>query len=128
MNQDLANTIMSLPFFDGKKVTHNAESLAIHFRIDDDINMMFLPALPGENKQSPAYSLYLSNDGVIKMDNDNDRIVIIYEANDGATVEKSFTLSTYNLEKHKQSSSVLSYDIVTVLNAINEIIAFNAGE
>lgn len=128
MNEQLVQDILNLPFFEGKKVIHNAESLALHFRVDDDINMMFLPCLPGENIKSPKYCLYTSVDGLIIMDHEKDILRNSRTSSDGATVEKTYQLSTYNLEQHKQSGSVLSYDIITVLHAINEIIAFNTGE
>ncbi len=127
MNEQLVQDILSLPFFEGKKAIHNSNAFSLHIGVDED-TMLFLPASCTEDNQIPSYSIYASTRGVIKMDRDADRIVIIFEAKDGATVEKPFKLSTYNLEKHKQSGSVLSYDIITVLHTINEIIAFNAGE
>lgn len=128
MNDKLLNEILSLPFFEGKKVVHNAESLALHFRIDNAINMMFLPWLPGEKIKSPEYSLYTSLEGLIIMDHENDILRNSRTASDGATVDNTYQLSSYDLKKHKQSGAVLSYDVVTLLHTINEIIAKNAGE
>ena len=127
MNEQLVQDILNLPFFEGKKVIHNSNHFSLHIGVDAD-TMLFLPAQTVDDDQIPSYSLYASLRGVIKMDRDNDRIVVINEAKDGSVVEKPFKLSTYNLEQHKQSGSVLSYDVVTVLHAINEIIAFNSGE
>ena len=127
MNEQLVQDILNLPFFEGKNVKHISNPFSLHIGVDSD-TMLFLPAQTVDEDQIPSYSLYASTRGVIKMDSDNDRIVIIYDAKDGAVVEKPFKLSTYNLEQHKQSGSVLSYDIITVLHAINEIIAFNTGE
>lgn len=127
MNEQLVQDILNLPFFEGKTVKHISNPFTLHIGVDSD-TMLFLPAQTVDDDQIPSYSLYASSRGVIKMDRDNDRVVIIYNAKDDAVVEKPFKLSTYNLEQHKQSGSVLSYDVVTVLHAINEIIAFNSGE
>lgn len=125
MNEQLINDIVSLPFFEGKTIIHNNNSFAINIGVDGD-TMLFLLANSDDENNTPSYSLYCSIRGVIKMDREADILTVIYEDNrDKATVEKKFKLSTYNLEKHKQSGTVLSYDIVTVLHAINEIIAFN---
>lgn len=127
MNEQLVQDVLSLPFFEGKTVKHISNPFTLNIGVDSD-TMLFLPAKTIDEEQIPSYSLYASLRGVIKMDRENDRVVIIHEAKDGSVVEKPFKLSTYNLEQHKQSGSVLSYDIVTVLHAINEIIAFNTGE
>lgn len=128
MNEELVNEILSIPFFEGKKVVHNAESLALHFRIDDAINLMFLPCLPGENIKSPKYSLYTSLEGIIIMDHEKDILRNSRTASDGATVENTYQLSSYDLKKHKQSGAVLTYDVITLLHTINKIIAKNMGE
>lgn len=127
MNEQLVNDILSLPFFEGKNVRHISNPFSYHFLVDEDV-LLFLPSSLDDENRIPNHSLYGSISGVIRMDRDTDRLVNIYTAKDDATVEKTYQLSTYNLEKHKQSGSVLSYDIVVVLHTINEIIAFNSGE
>lgn len=128
MNKELVNDILSLPFFEGKKVVHTENAFALHLGVDAD-SMMFLPTKPDDENQIPSYSMYCSLDGIIRMDRDSNSIrVVLPEDEDGKSVQKDFVLSTYNLEQHKQSGTVLSYDIVTVLHTINEIFAFHAGE
>lgn len=127
MNEQLLQDILSLPFFEGKNVRHVSNMFSYNLLVDDDM-MVFLPSSPDEENNIPSHSQYCSKSNVIKMDRDADRLVILYKAKDDATVEKTYQLSTYNLERHKKSGTVLSYDIVVVLHAINEIIAFNSGE
>ena len=118
MTEELKNAILSLPYFSGKNITLDSSLFMYHVK-HDFYSFMFLIKPTDDGQKECCYSIFVSEEGIIKMDINESKIILRNASDD---MDSTYDLTAYDSVVHCETGSVLPYEIVEVLHEMNKLI------